>query len=479
MGNLQERPVVAMLNDDDYEDGDNEDFWKQVESHLTLYHCYKVKFFRDDREFLKFVLASGAKVDAAVIDFRLTFFGPPESSSGPRELLGTSVLDEIRESSTLPSSFPVIMMTNKFEYENEILCYRHNASAVMAKFELRPGRGEKFYQASGFANKLHAILTLLGVGTGSGTGSGTPRRYLHFRNGWMFDSETKKLTDPSNVVVPLTWRGTIILERFLAHPGQVLTPKALGVETGRSENIVLSGSVHQCCAAIHKHAQSNQATARALEEYVEEFRAGKTDQASADDAVRWLARLTIADPVFDVIIPAVQAGASHSEQVSAAELQNHFASSGRAAPDADGRKEIIAGFVRACRRCGAARKVIGSLDRKVIEAATKPLEEFYGSVHAMAGKLDPGHRDQMIDGLYGRFFRHLFPDLPEPKGDQESGFTLKNLRQRVIPDLRRALGDTDRSQPLISNVHNEGYCFEATVEDSDSDRNRSWWAWSR
>ena len=468
MGIPEKSRVVALLNDDDHEKGDNEEFWGQVQDHLRLYHGWEVRFFTDDKAFLEFVLTPGVNVDAAATDLHLKF-------TGGRQLLATPILDKIREeTSPLPDDFPLIVMTNLFTYENEILCKDHGASDVIPKFEVRPESREISHRADGFANLLHSTLTKL-----VGICRGTSGRYYHFNKGWMFDRETTRLTDPSNVVVPLTWRGIIILEKFLARPGQVLTPGELGVETGHSENKVLSAVVKQCRKAIHAYARDTPATARALEEFVGELGAGNTEDPRADEAVLWLARLATAGPVFDAVIPAAQEGTGCSEELSAAELKNCLVRPVQAAPDAAGRKEIITEFAQACRRCRGARTVIGNLDPEVIEAATEPLKEFYGSAHRMAERLGPGKREQMIDGLYGRFFCHLFPDLPEPESDHESGFTVKNLRQRVIPDLRRALGDTDRSRPLISNVHNQGYCFEAAVEGSDSDRNRSWWTWLR
>ena len=461
--NIPDRPpVIAMLNDDDYREGDDEEFWEHVQDHLRLYHGYEILFFTDDEEFLAFVLGPGVNADAAVIDFLLKF-------AGGRELLGISVLDGIRNSQTLPLAFPVIVMTNEFTYENEILCYRHRASAVIPKFEVRPGRKEKTYQAAGFANALHAKLTLLGVGGGPGVTG----RYHHFNGGWMFDSETKKLMDPSNVVVPLTWRGTVILEKFLASPGRVLTPEALGVDTGHSRNKILAATIGHCREMISTHAEDNPDAAAALEEFAGEIRAAR------DEAIHWLARLVTAGPVFDAIMPAAQAGADNSGEVSVVDLKNCLVRCGEVATDAAAGREIITGFAAAYRRCGAAGRFIETLDPEAVESARALLGEFYDSARSMAGRLGPEQRNRMIEGLYGGFFRQVFPDLPTLETGRESAFTLKNLRQRVIPDLRRSLGDTDRDRPLISNVHNQGYCFEPTVESSDSDHSRSWWAWLR
>ena len=121
----------------------------------------------------------------------------------------------------------------------------------------------------------------------------------------------------------------------------------------------------------------------------------------------------------------------------------------------------------------------GILDADSIDSATASLRGFYDSVRTRASGPDDGEYQRVIDELYERFFRQLFPGFSESATGHESGFTMKNLRQRVIPDLRRALRDSDRSRPLISNVHNYGYRFEAEVENSDSDGNRGWWAWMK
>ena len=470
MSNSKRRKVVAILNDDGHKkkdavgrtkDRDDEVFWKIVCTHLELYYGYDVKFFVNDAKFLDFVLKPGTNVDATVIDFFLEF-------ADGREVLGTSILDEIMESAEFPDTFPAIMMTDKFNYLNMARCFDHRPGEVVAKFEMAPGGVEKLFRPEGFAEVLHAKLASL-LARSSG-------RYYHFNGGWMFDSKKKTLTNPSRIVVSLTGRGEAILEKLLAHPGNVLTLEDLGIDTGSAAKAVLSGSVELCCKVIESHVKDSPAAAQALDGFVEELRVGGAEEVAQRESIRWIARLMLAEPVFDAIIPVGQEGEGGSGGMTASELRDSLTSIEEAAPGAAGVKEIIAEAAEACRRCDSARKVVEGLDPATVGTAVAPLEEFYGSVRSMAKKSDPGKRDQMADWLYQMFFCHLFPGLPKSGIKGTSSFTAKNLRQRVIPDLRRALGDTDPSRPLISNVRNEGYRFSAEVENSNSHRG-NWFRW--
>ncbi len=466
--------VIAVLEDDLTKTAK---FDESVALPLRMFYGYKVLLFTNEAEFLNAIQQPEWNVGAVYIDHDLVY-------EDGRVTGGPLVVRKIRTSAAFPKDLPVIVASRFGDIKREKRSSDLGATAFLAKYEGSEGSESRF-SPDDFADRVHQQLVTLGVWGHRQQDKLYP--YYVFNDGWRFDRFARKLYDPSNVNVPLTPRSASVLERFLISPGQVLRPEDFGVDTDRSKNTFFSNIIDRCKKDIRKSLADDGKAVHAFQKFVEELRAGNKKQVSEDQAMDWLVRWIIADPVssaliqdhsgrlpdphgpvptvdLDVVNNGLDVGMGHTKEKTV---------------DTSSREEIIKQLWQLFRQSRYAQEVLDALGSEIIRQLIEPLDEFYASVRARVDRSGADKKGPIIDELFETFFRVVFPGLPESTAREESGFTVKNLRQRIIPDLRSALGDTGRSRPLITSVRNLGYRFEAAVEAHDSDNNRGRWAWRR